>query len=406
MSWRHSWALALQNLSRHPLRSFLMMLGVGVAIAALTVVSAIGEGTRQEVLTKMERFFGPRDLLLTAGGGHLSSSGLLGQPGANLKLADVQAISEAIENIDLFDPYQVSGALTLSWQAVTRPTRVFGYGVESEAVWERPAVRGRYFDVDELARCERVALIGQHAASELFGALDPVGQRIRLGTVPFEIIGLLGLIGPDPHGMDHDDELIVPITTMMSRLMNVDTIRGAKFRLRDASRSEESAAQVRELLRARHGLRAGEPDDFGLITPLLARNFVAQAGRVFRLFLPLLSGVALLVGALVVANLQLMSVRERVSEIGLRMALGARARDIRTLLLLETASLTTVAGLLGIAFGLLVGRAVEVHLGQAVATPWLALASGLGLSLAAGLVAGLLPARRAAAIEPALALRT
>ncbi|MET0552800.1 MAG: FtsX-like permease family protein, partial [Vicinamibacteria bacterium] len=227
----------------------------------------------------------------------------------------------------------------------------------------------------------------------------------QVGSVPFRVTGVLERLGTDIHGMDRDNEIVIPISTAMRRVMNVDTLRAIKLVVRDADRVDAIADEVRRALRERHRLADGQPNDFSLTTSAGVERNVAQVRRVLFLYLPLVAGIALVAGGTVAATLMLASVNARVPEIGLRRAVGARPRDIRLQFLMETAATAVVGGTLGALIGCSLAWYVAARMGLSV---WLAPAAvllGLALSTAVGLLAGVVPARRAARLEPAAALR-
>jgi putative ABC transport system permease protein len=205
--------------------------------------------------------------------------------------------------------------------------------------------------------------------------------------------------------MDRDNEVLVPITTLMRRVTNVDTIASAKLLLRNSNDAERTSTEIRRILRARHALAANEPDDFTIITPAEVRGMVAQVQKVLFLYLPLVAGVALVVGALVSAILMLVSVNARTGEIGLRRAVGAGIGDIRLQFLVESAATTIAGGALGIALGYAAARAAasRMHLGEVELITTLLF--GIAASTAVGLLAGTIPAMRAARLHPVDALR-
>jgi putative ABC transport system permease protein len=272
-------------------------------------------------------------------------------------------------------------------------------------VWERKATRGEFFDAAAVRSSARVALLGETVAKALFGTEDPIGGEIMIDTIPFHVVGILERFGSDVHGMDRDNEVVVPISTMMRRVMNVDTISSAKVILKDVTQSEAMAAEIRRVLHARHAIAAGQPDDFTIVTPLEVQGMVAWAQRILDLYLPLVAGIALLVGGIVAASLMLVSVNERVGEIGLRRAVGARPEDIGLQFLVETTVTTLVGGLGGIALGYLGAHAASVHLHLGDILSWRAVLIGVTASILTGLLAGVAPARRAARLQPADALR-
>jgi putative ABC transport system permease protein len=250
-----------------------------------------------------------------------------------------------------------------------------------------------------------VALVGETVARALFGEEDPIGGEILVGPVPFRVGGVLQRLGTDIHGMDRDNEVVVPISTAMRRVMNVDTIRAVKLLVRDPRRVDGAAAEVERVLRERHGLADGQPNDFTLMTSATVQRSVGKVQRVLFLYLPLVAGLSLLAGGTVAATLTLSSVNERVAEIGLRRAVGARPRDIRLQFLAETAVTALGGGLLGAAIGSAIAVAVAARFSLPAGVSPGAIALGLVLALLTGLLAGVLPARRAALLDPATALR-
>jgi len=247
--------------------------------------------------------------------------------------------------------------------------------------------------------------LGETVARALFGDADPLGEELLVNGVSFRVIGLLQPFGTDAHGMDRDAEVVIPISTAMRRLLNVDTLRGAKLVVSDPQRVEETAAEVRRVLRERHGLPEGRPDDFKLISPVEVNRLVGRMQQVLFLFLPLVAGVALLAGAAVTAALSLYAVGARTPELGLRRALGARPRDVAVQILLETTVTMAAGGLLGLLVGGGGALLLAHHLALDAGVPWAAALLGLGLSILTGVAAGALPARRAAALSPVEALR-
>lgn len=388
---------------RYKLRSGFMMLGCLIGVGALTLVVSIGEGAERKIMTTVRQLFGARSLFLMTRG-----SVLLGGPrpeAARLTLDDLEAVAAGIPEIETWDPQQSLPDAAVRHRDASATARVIGQSERAEQVWERSVSRGEYFDAAAVAGSARVALVGETTARELFGTEDALDAEILIESVPFRVIGVLEPQGTDVHGMDRDDEIVVPISTLMRRVLNVDTISSARLLVRDPSRSEETAREVGRVLRERHGLAEGRPNDFTLVTPIEVQKMVARSQSIFALYLPLVAAIALVAGGIVAATLMLVSVNERVGEIGLRRAVGARPENIRLQFLVETA-LTTLGGGLG---GLVIGyagaqlAASRMHLGGIFS--WKALVVGMALSVVTGVLAGVVPARRAARMHPADALR-
>jgi len=395
----------LRDKGRHRLRTFFMMLGTFVGVLALTVVLAIGQGTREAVTENIERMFAGNSILVSAGGG-----GMMGGPGANgptttFVVEDLEEIQASVPGIRVFDPMILDMGREVVYQGNSATVRVLGHSEHHEEVWNRGVSRGAFFGEEEVRSSGRVALVGETLVRDLFEGADPIGLQLRVGTVPFQVIGVLDSMGIDPHGWDRDNEVIIPYTTMMRRVMNVDYIGTAKILVERTADLDATVAAIEGMLRERHALAEGEPNDFSMITPTQVEEMVASMNRIFTLFLPLLAAVSLFIGGIVVANLMLMGVNERRAEIGLRKAVGARDRDIWLQFLLESSLVTVVGGVLALLVGALglavVGRAME---GVSV-MPWEAATLGLVAAVAVGLLAGVFPARRAAALEPVQTLR-
>lgn len=408
---------AARSLVRHPLRTALMTLATLVGVAALTGVVAYGRGTRRAVLDNFDRMFGGSTIILMAGGGAARAGPHETGLTATLTLDDLAAVAEAVPAVEAWDPLQMLGAFDVVAGETTRPIDIMGHSEAHEVVWNRGVSAGSYFGADDVARSARVAVVGERLVEELFGGIDPVGATIRIGGVPFEVIGVLDPVGIDPHGIDKDREIHVPITTAMRRLANRDWITTAKLAVRESADLDAVMRRVEDVLRPRHALGPREPDDFRMITPVQVEDAIASGDRLFTVLLPVIAGIALLVGGIVVANLMLVSVSGRRAEIGLRKAVGARDRDIGAHFLFESVAVTLLGGVLALGVArlalALLGGASTVARGAAsgpgarvpLTLPWEVALLGVGAAVLVGVVAGVGPARRAAATEPTDALR-
>ena len=393
---------SLLMMGRYKLRTSFMMLGSLIGIAALTFVLSIGQLAQQKILEMVGRVFSDSTIVIHAGGGVMMG----GPRGAAIRLTadDIHAVAKEVPGVADWDTQQ-SVTLPVRRGDATDNAQILGESERWQRVWNRSASRGDYFDETAVRGSARVAVIGGTVAQDLFGNDDPIGADIQIGSVPFKVIGILETWGTDPHGMDEDNVVVVPVTTLMRRLSNLDKIGMAKLLINDPGQAEQMKVQIAEVLRQRHGLSRDQPDDFSILTATEVHRVIGEIQRVIFLYLPLVAAVSLVVGGIVSASLMLSSVNDRIGEIGLRRAVGAHSTDIRLQFLLETATTIVVGGLVGIALGYAVAEiaANRMHLGSA--NPWLAAALGIAASGVVGLLAGVMPALRAARLEPAEALR-
>ncbi len=394
---------SFRTLLRYKLRSAFMMLGTFLGIASLTLVISIGKGAERKILATIRQLFGSSSILVMARG-----TRFMGGPradAARLTLDDLAAIAAELPDIQVWDPQQaVPDAAVRRGDAATT-ARVLGASERFERAWNRRVTRGETFGVAAVSSSARVAMIGETVAKRLFPGEDPLDGEILIGAVPFRVTGILEPFGTDLHGMDRDNEIVVPISTLMRRVMNVDSIAAAKLIVVERGNVGGNVREVRRILRERHAIAEGRPDDFTILSAVEIQKNVAMIQRVLFLYLPLVAGVALLVGGIVSATLMLSAVSERVAEIGLRRAVGARPADIRLQFLIETAITTLIGGIAGVVVGYGVAQmvATRFHLGDIFS--WPAVLLGLVLSIVTGLAAGVAPARRAAALQPVEALR-
>jgi len=393
---------SLRMMSRYKLRTSFMMLGSLIGIAALTFVISVGQLAQRKIVTMVGHVFGDSTIIVHTGGG-----AMMGGPrgaGTRLTVDDVKAIVKQVPGVTDWDARQ-GVSLTVRRGDARDTAQVQGESERSERVWNRTASRGDFFDETAVTGSARVAVIGETVAEQLFGHDDPIGGDIQIGSVPFRVIGILEPWGTDPHGMDEDNVVVVPISTLMRRLANLDKIEMAKLLVSDPGQAEQMKVQIQKVLRERHALSAGQPDDFTILTATEVHRMVGQVQRVMFFYLPLVAAVSLVVGGIVSASLMLVSVNDRMAEIGIRRAVGARPGDIGLQFLLETATTILGGGLGGIAFGYVVAQtgAMQMRLGSV--NPWMAAAAGVIASSVVGLMAGVLPALRAARLHPVEALR-
>jgi putative ABC transport system permease protein len=379
------------------------MLGSVVGVAALTFVLSVGRGAQEIMLRTVRQILGDQAILIQAGGGTMMGGPRGGS--ARLTLDDMDAVAREVPEIDAWDPQVQTFNASVKRGSASATARVLGESERWSQVWQRGVSRGQDFDASAVTGMGRVALIGETVSRSLFAGEDPIGNEVEIGSVPFRVIGVLDRFGVDLHGMDRDNEIVVPVSTMMRRVKNVDGISMAKLVVKDAGREDDAAEQVRRVLRARHALAADQPDDFHMTTSTEIHRMESKIERVLLLYVPLVGAVALVVGGIVAAVIMLASVTERVAEIGLRSAVGAGPDDIRRQFLLETATTIVLGGLAGIVLGIVAVKLATRRMPIEAPFSWSAVLIGLAAAGVTGYLSGVFPARRAAQLNPVDALR-
>ena len=395
----------LTSLSAQRSRVLLMTAGLAVGVGVLSAVIVIGQGTRERILGLVEEH--GLDMIMVRAGGEVqvfapqSDSGL-----ASLLEADARAIEAEVPYIDLVSAVQNQRGINIVYEDRSVVTRAFGVEPDWMAIRHRNVGEGEFLSDADMASLARVAVIGVKIARALFPEGGAVGRTIRVNNDPYTVKGVFEPLGTDAVGLeDWDDRLVVPITTSARRLFNRPYLEQIVVRVTDLNRVPEVAERMRDLLAVRHGIAPGQPPDFFVREPEDVEGAALEASSTLSSLLLAISLVALVAGGLVIMNLMLASVSQRSREIGLRRAMGARVSDIRRQFLLESLFVALAGG----AIGLAVGTAIAVVLGAAgIASSritWVPFAVALGACMAIGLIFGIHPARRAARVDPAAAVR-
>lgn len=391
----------LRIMNRAKLRTFLMMLSIIIGIKALTLTINLGSGIEKKIMDNVGRFVKPNNIIVLsekfeAKGIRESENG----PNTALKIEDVEAIVKQTGNINTYDYMQVLPEKEVNYSGVNYFTKVKGCRPIGEEIWNKPVKQGRFFDESELKDSKRVAVLGPKIAKILFKNEDPIGKQFKLCNIPFTVIGIAEAQGSDPHGRDLDDEMYIPITTLMRRVANIDYIMAAKFEFQDGDQIVSGESAITDILRQRHALAAGEPNDFNLMTPIHVKKVVASMVKLFNVLLPAIAAIALLAGAIVIIVLMSIGVNQRVKEIGLRKAIGAKDSDIRLQFIAESIAIVLIGGFIGMTVGLVVSKIVSARLNATFYISMETIIVGIILPILIGLISGIIPARKAAKLNP------
>jgi putative ABC transport system permease protein len=402
VSWYAALQLALRALWRNKTRAALTALGVIIGVASVIAMVAIGTGAQRRIAATLESL-GTNTLVIrpgsvTRGGVRTGAGGI-----TSLTRADAAAIAE-LNDVVAVAP-SVRTTAQVRYRGSNWGTAIEGVTADYATVQNWPTVSGDFITRQQVAGAAQVCVLGQTVAKELFGLVNPLGETLVIKGMACRVIGLLGEKGATAWGSDRDDAVFVPITTAQRKLMGITHIQRIEVTTSGREASFRVLKDIKRLLRARHRLTADQPDDFRSYNRAELAQSSEESARVFTWLLGSIASVSLLVGGIGIMNIMLVSVTERTREIGIRMALGARRRDILWQFLLEALVLSGAGGLLGILLGLVGAMAVARFSELPVSiTPGSVFIAFLFAGLV-GVFFGLHPARKAARLRPIEALR-
>jgi len=399
---------AWRSLAANTLRSILTMLGIIIGVAAVITMVAVGRGATERVQEQMKGL-GSNIMLVLPGGANAAGVRQGAQTRSRLTEEDATAIAVEVPEVQVAAPASRTQAQVVANNA-NWSTTVQGTTNDYLEAREWPLESGRLFEDAELQGSAKVALIGRTVAQELFGDADPIDQVIRVRTVPVTVIGVLARKGQNSIGQDQDDIVIVPISTFRNRITggspgNVKRIWSINVKVREGQSMQVAEDRIRELLRQRFRVQESADDTFTIrnLTEILEAQ--EESSRIMTLLLAAVAGISLLIGGIGIMNIMLVSVTERTREIGLRMAVGARGRDILAQFLIEAVTLSLLGGGIGVGLGALATWAVGHFAGWQVSMTLASIALAAGFSALVGIFFGFYPARRASQLLPIQALR-
>ncbi|HEY6003539.1 MAG TPA: ABC transporter permease [Anaeromyxobacter sp.] len=399
--------IAFRALLRTKMRSFLTALGIVIGVSAVIAMVAIGDGAKARVQQTFEAMGANLLIILpgtsTSGGSH---GGFGSQP--TLTWDDLKAIQTEIPSVRYAAPALRSVAPVLA-EELNWTTSVTGTTPEFFSIRTWPAAQGTLFGASDVESGTKVAVLGKTVAEQLFGTgTNPVGLQIRIRNVPFQVVAVLSAKGQSPTGQDMDDAVFVPRTTFQAKIqgglgnyLSGVILVGAT----SPATTGRAQSQIRALLRDRHRLQLGADDDFSIRNLAETAGAQEEGARTLTLLLAAIAAVSLLVGGIGIMNIMLVSVTERTREIGVRMAVGARARDILLQFLAEALALSVAGGAIGVALGLGVAWQLANAFGWPVLFRPEVVLVAVGFSGVVGVAFGLYPARRASRLDPIQALR-
>ena len=395
--------IAFRALRRNKLRTILTMLGIIIGVGAVIAMVGIGNGAKAQVEARIAAL-GQNVILIFSGsinrGGVFTGFGGAG----TLTVEDALAIEKEVPGVAAVSPEVRTGAQITAGEN-NWSTQVMGEGVDYLAIRQWDLADGTMFNEVDVRAAAKVGIIGKTTADKLFPDQDPIGKIIRMKNVPVKILGVLKAKGVSMMGSDQDDTIVMPYTTTMKRLAGVTTLRAINVQAVSADQIGSVQTGITELLRQRHRIQAGRDDDFIIRNQQEISETATATTEVMTALLAAIASVSLLVGGIGIMNIMLVSVTERTREIGIRMAVGARGRDILLQFLIEAVTLSSIGGLLGVGLGIGGARVLTLVKNWPTLISAESVILAFVFSAAVGIFFGFYPARKASRLDPIEALR-
>lgn len=404
MKFADTLVLAWRSLSRNGMRTLLTVLGLIIGVAAVITMLALGNGAKASVQASIASL-GTNTIMISAGSTNSGGvrSGAFGSQ--TLVPQDAEALVEQARLLSAVSPLtqNITQAVVgnRNWS-----TNVNGVGLDFPAIRNWQVVRGRNFSETEIRTAAKVAVLGQSVVDNLFPDGRALGKTVRLGQVPVRVIGILEVKGDSQFGGDQDDIVLVPYPTAMKRLFKLTGLRTIMASAVDEESVEAAVDEVTSILSRRHGIKDGAEADFNVRTQAEFAERAAESASVFTALLAGIASVSLLVGGVGVMNIMLVSVTERIKEIGIRMAVGARKSDIRQQFLVESVLLSVLGGSIGIALAAAAAQVGSKLSGMTLLVDSASVMVAFGFSAAIGIFFGYYPAVKASRLDPIQALRS
>lgn len=404
MSFVNLFKIAFKALSNNRMRALLTMLGIIIGVAAVITMLAIGQGSKKSIQSEISEM-GSNMIMVMPGtgmrGGVRSSSSSM----ESLKLKDYEGIRDNSSYISYISPLvQTSG------QAIygpnNTPTSIYGVNSDYLEIRRYKVQDGDFFTEQDIRTAAKVCVVGKTVVDELFpDGENPVGKVIRYGSIPIRIIGVLESKGYNSMGMDQDDMIIAPYTTVQKRILAITYIQQIVCSALDEGYTKQAIAEIEEVLRTNHKIKDGDEDDFNVRSQEEMASMMTSVTDLLTILLAAVAGISLIVGGIGIMNIMYVSVTERTREIGLRMSIGAKGRDILAQFLIESILISVTGGIIGVVFGVGIAYLVQAVANYPISIQMWTIVLSFAVCTVTGVFFGWYPAKKASNLDPIEALR-
>ena len=404
MNWTNLFKIALKAIANNKTRAFLTMLGIIIGVAAVITMIAIGQGAKQSIQKEISSM-GSNIIMIHPGGDRRGGVRLSADEMQTLKIEDYEALRKECIYVTALSP-NVSAAGQLVSGNNNYPASVSGVGTEYLRIRQLEIADGEMFTEHEVRTSAKVCVIGKTIVDNLFpDGRNPVGETIRINQVPLRVVGVLEAKGYNSMGMDQDEIVLAPYTTVMKRLLAVTYLQGIFASAISEDMTDYATGEIEEILRRQHRLKDDEPDDFMIRSQQELSEMMDTTTNILTTLLACIAGISLLVGGIGIMNIMYVSVTERTREIGLRMSVGARGIDILVQFLIEAILISITGGIIGIIFGGTICACVNWLANWPVSIQTWSVVLSFVVCTVTGVFFGWYPAKKAAALDPIDALR-
>ena len=394
--------ICIKALLNNKTRCFLTMLGIIIGVAAVIAMLAIGNGSKQSIRAEIGQM-GSNMIMISPGNGQFGGVRQSGSSMQTLKLADYESIVKQASYVDKITP-----TVNASGQAIkganNTPTTIYGVNEQYLDIRGYKIANGSCFTETDILHAAKVCIAGQTVVDELFPDQDPIGQTIRFNKIPMKIIGVLEAKGYNSMGMDQDDLLIAPYTTVQKRILAISYIQGITASALSEEYTDQAIEEITRIIQTNHDIKIGQENDFNVRSQQEMMETMSSVMDMLTVLLAAVAGISLIVGGIGIMNIMYVSVTERTREIGLRMSIGAKGRQILLQFLIESIIISVAGGLIGVLLGVVAAKVISLF-GMSTAVSTFSIVLSFLVCVFTGIFFGWYPARKASNLNPIDALR-